>query len=73
TFVEQLVEGAENRMIFGEPIFVPQHCRDFEEYKKLWLDRVIAAQNELMAQTGIPAREALLDEQHQTRKTFKHF
>ena len=72
-FVEQLVEGAENRLIFGEPIFVRQGCRDFDEYKELWLGRVIAAQNELMALTGIPAREAVLDEQHQTRKTFKSF
>jgi len=70
-FIEQAVEGAENRMIFGKPITVPKGCRKFEEYQQLWLDRVIEAQNELATLTGIPAREVMLDEEHQTRKRFK--
>lgn len=36
--------------------------------KKLWLERVIEAQNELKTLTGTPARETMLDEEHQTRK-----
>lgn len=70
-FIEQAVEGAENRLVFGKPIFVPKDCRDFDEHKQLWLDRVIEAQNELVTLTGIPAREVMLDEEHQTRKRFK--
>jgi len=70
-FIEQAVEGAENRMVFAEPIHVPKDCRNFDPYKQLWLDRVIQAQNELVTLTGIPAREAVLDEEHKTRKRFK--
>ena len=70
-FIEQAVEGAENRLIFGKPIFIPKDCRNLDGHKQLWLDRVIEAQNELAALTGIPAREAVLDEEHQTRKRFK--
>lgn len=70
-FIEQVVEGAENRLVFGKPIFISKDCRNFNEHKQLWLERVIEAQNELGALTGIPAREAMLDEEHQTRKTFK--
>lgn len=70
-FIEQAIEGEENRLIFGEPISIPKNCRDFDQYKQLWLDRVIAAQNELENLTGIPAREAVLDAEHQTRKRFK--
>lgn len=69
-FIEQAVEGAENRLVFGEPISVPKDCRNFEPYQQLWLERVIAAQNELAPLTGVPAREAVLDEEHQTRKRF---
>lgn len=72
-FIEQAVEGAENRLVFGKPIFIPKDCRNFDEHKQLWLKRVIEAQNELMTLAGIPAREAMLDEEHQTRKKFKHF
>lgn len=70
-FIEQAVEGAQNRLIFGEPISVPKNCRDFTEVKELWLARVIRAQNDLEALTGIPARAAALDAAHQTRKRFK--
>lgn len=70
-FIEQAVEGAENRLIFGKPIFIPKECRNFDDQKRLWLDRVIAAQNELETLTGIPARKASLDEEHQTRKRFR--
>ena len=70
-FIEQAVEGAENRLIFGKPIFIPKDCRNLDAHKQLWLDRVIEAQNELVVLTGIPAREAVLDEEHQTRKRFK--
>lgn len=69
-FIEQAVEGAENRFVFGEPIAVPKGCRNFDALKQLWLDRVIEAQNELATLTGIPAREAVLDKEHQTRKRF---
>ena len=72
-FIEQAVEGADNRMVFGKPIFVPKDCRHFDDHKQLWLERVIEAQNELVTLTGIPAREAILDEEHQTRKRFKGF
>lgn len=71
-FIEQAVEGAENRLVFGKPIFVPKDCRDFDDHKQLWLDRVIEAQNELVKLTGNPAREVMLDEEHQMRKRFKH-
>ena len=70
-FIEQAVEGAENRFVFGKPIFIPKDCRNFDNHKKLWIGRVIEAQNELGTLTGIPAREAVLDEEHQTRKRFK--
>lgn len=70
-FIEQAVEGAENRFVFGEPIVIPRNCRNFDAYKQLWLDRVIEAQNQLVTLTGIPAREAVLDKEHQTRKRFK--
>lgn len=70
-FIEQAVEGAENRLVFGKPIFVPKDCKNFDDHKQLWLDRVIEAQNELVKLTGIPAREVMLDAEHQTRKRFK--
>jgi hypothetical protein len=70
-FIEQAVEGAENRLVFAKPIIIPKGCRNFDDHKQLWLERVIEAQNELEALTGIPAREAVLDEEHQTRKRFK--
>ena len=70
-FIEQAVEGAENRLVFGKPIFIHKDCHNFDEHKQLWLDRVIEAQNELETLTGIPAREAVLDKEHQTRKRFK--
>ncbi len=69
-FIEQAVEGAENRLVFGKSIFIPKDCRNFDDHKQLWLERVIQAQNELGTLTGIPAREAVLDEEHQTRKRF---
>lgn len=69
-FIEQAVEGAENRLVFGQPMFIPKDCRDFDNCKQLWLERVIEAQNKLVALTGIPAREAVLDKEHQTRKKF---
>ena len=70
-FLEQPVEGEANRLIFAEPITVPKTSRDYDGYKQLWLDRVIGAQNELATLTGVPAREAILDEDHQTRKKKK--
>lgn len=70
-FIEQAVEGADNRMIFGEPIHIPKTSRDLEPFKQIWLDRVIDAQNQLDPLTGIAARPAELDEEHQTRKRFK--
>jgi hypothetical protein len=70
-FIEQVVEGAGNRFVFGKPIFVPKDCRNFDDHKRIWLERVIEAQDELGTLTGIPAREAILDKEHQTRKTFK--
>lgn len=70
-FIEQAVEGAVNRLVFGKSILVPKGCRNFDDHKQLWLERVIEAQNELGKLTGIPAREAVLDEEHQTRKRFR--
>lgn len=70
-FIEQAVEGSVNRLIFGKPIVIPKGCRNFDDHKQLWLERVIEAQNELVKLTGIPARETVLDEDHQTRKRFK--
>lgn len=70
-FIEQAIEGEENRIIFDEPIVIPKNCRDFEEYKQLWIDRVIKAQNSLAELTGTPARETVLDAEHQVRKRFK--
>jgi 1-acyl-sn-glycerol-3-phosphate acyltransferase len=70
-FIEQAVEGAENRLVFGKPITIPKDCRDFDNYIELWLERVIEAQNELTSLTGTPARKAILDEEHKTRKRFK--
>lgn len=43
----------------------------FSEHNILWLKRVIEAQNEIGTLTVIPAREAVLDEENQTRKRFK--
>ncbi len=70
-FIEQAVEGEENRLIFGEPIKVPKDCKEFDSFKSLWLERVIKAQNSLGDLTGIPARETILDEEHKKRKRFK--
>lgn len=70
-FLEQAVEGEENRIIFGEPISIAKNCRDFTESKQLWLRRVIEAQHKLGELTGTPARETVLDAEHQTRKRFK--
>jgi 1-acyl-sn-glycerol-3-phosphate acyltransferase len=70
-FIEQAVVGAENRLIFGNPISIPKECRNYDDVKSLWLERVIDAQNKLAAITGTPAREAILDEEHKTRKRFK--
>jgi len=70
-FIEQAVEGEENRLIFGEPITISRNCRDFDVYKQLWLDRVMNAQNDLAALTGVSARKAVLDTAHQVRKKFK--
>ena len=69
-FIEQAVEGAENRFVFGKPIFIQKDCRNFDGHKQLWLERVVDAQNELERLTGISAREAALDEEHKTRKRF---
>ena len=70
-FLEQPVEGEENRLVFAEPIMIPKDCKDFDSYKALWIERVIEAQNSLEELTGVPAREAVLDEHHKTRKRFK--
>lgn len=70
-FIEQAVEGEENRFVCGDPILIPRDCRNFDPYKQIWLDRVIAAQNTLESLTGSPAREAVLDADHQVRKRFK--
>lgn len=67
-FIEQAVEGAENRLVFAEPISVDKDCRKLDHHKQVWLERVIEAQNELERLTGSPAREAVLDERHKTRK-----
>lgn len=69
-FIEQAVEGEQNRLVFAEPITVPAHCRDFTPHKQLWIERVIAAQNDLERLTGTPARKAELDAAHQVRKRF---
>lgn len=70
-FIEQAVEGEENRLVFGKPISIPKACHNFDEYKQLWLEKVIEAQNLLETLTGTPARETILDEEHQTRKRIK--
>lgn len=70
-FIEQAVEGEENRLVFEKPIYIPPKSRDLDSYKQVWLDRVIQAQNSLTELTGRPAREAMLDKEHQTRKRFK--
>lgn len=70
-FIEQAVEGAENRLVFGQPISISKDCRNFDNHKQLWLKRVIEAQNELGTLTGTPARKAVLDEEHRNRKRFK--
>ena len=67
-FIEQAVEGENNRLIFGKPIYITKDCRDLDEPKQEWLQRVIAAQHELETLTGTPARAAVLDKEHQTRK-----
>lgn len=67
-FLEQAVEGEENRIVFGEPISIPDSCRDFEPYKKLWIERVIEAENMFEKFTGSKARETVLDDEHKVRK-----
>jgi hypothetical protein len=69
-FIEQLVEGQENHMVFAKPIIVPEKTRKFEEFQKQWLHSVIDAQNQLKTLTGKPAREVRLDASHQVRKKF---
>jgi hypothetical protein len=70
-FIEQAVEGTDNRLIFGKYVFVPKNFHNFDYYKQLWLQRVIEAQNELEILTGTPARKTVLDKEHETRKSFK--
>ncbi len=70
-FIEQAVEGEENRMVFAQPIPIAKDCRNFDAAKQLWMERVIEAQDALEALSGRPARPAVLDEAHQTRKRFK--
>lgn len=67
-FIEQAVEGAENRLIFGKPISISKDCRNLDKHKQLWLERIIEAQHTLETLTGSPAREVMLDERHKTRK-----
>ncbi|HOO79330.1 MAG TPA: hypothetical protein PLZ77_09805 [Lachnospiraceae bacterium] len=67
-FLEQMVEGEENRMVFAQPIEIPKSCRDYTEYRELWMQRVIEAQNSLEKITGRPARTVVLDQEHQVRK-----
>lgn len=67
-FMEQAVEGEENRIVFGEPVLVPKDCRDYDPYKKLWIERVIEAENSFERITGSKARETVLDEEHKVRK-----
>lgn len=67
-FLEQAVEGERNSIVFGEPIIVPDTCRDYEPYKKLWIERVIDAENSFEKFTGSKARETVLDEEHRVRK-----
>lgn len=70
-FLEQAVEGEENYMVFGEPFMIPTSCRDFDIYKKLWIDSVIKAQNDMEKLSGRPAREVILDDSHKIRKRIK--
>lgn len=67
-FMEQAVEGEENRIVFDEPIHIPGNCRDYEPYKKLWIERVIHAENAFEEFTGSKARETVLDDEHKVRK-----
>ena len=67
-FIEQTVEGMENRVVFGTPFQVERDCRDYAPYKQEWLARVIGAQDSLAGLTGTPARDACLDADHQVRK-----
>lgn len=67
-FLEQLVEGEKNAMVFGEPIVVPKNARDLDPYKQLWIDRVIEAENSFEKFAGRSARETVLDDEHKVRK-----
>lgn len=68
TFIEQAVEKEENRLFFGTPFSVPKGCREFDDYKKILLDGIINAQDQLEVFTGKPVREAILDDNHKVRK-----
>lgn len=67
-YLEQLVEGESNAMVFGKPIEVPKTARDLDPYKQIWLDRVIEAENSFEQFVGRPARETVLDDEHKVRK-----
>lgn len=67
-FLEQLVEGEENAIVFGEPIEVPKNARDLDPYKQIWIDKVIEAENSFEKFAGRPARETVLDDEHKVRK-----
>lgn len=71
-FLEQAVEGEENRIVFGEPISVPKGCRNYGPYKKLWIERVIEAEKSYEKVTGTKARETVLDDEHKVRKYHAH-
>ncbi|MGN0598604.1 MAG: lysophospholipid acyltransferase family protein [Oscillospiraceae bacterium] len=71
-FLEQAVEGEVNRIVFGEPISVPKSCRDYAPYKKLWIEKVIEAENSFEKVTGRKARETVLDDEHKVRKYHAH-
>lgn len=71
-FIEQAVEGEENRMVFGKPFLVEKNDNDFIDYKKLWVERVLEAQDLLQQLTGKPARQVALDPDHQVRKRINY-
>jgi len=75
-YIEYAKEHESNRIIFGKPmniVYTKEKSKEAQtdNYRKIWLDEVITAQNSLALIDGIPAREQYFSEEHQVRKHFR--
>jgi len=75
-YIEYAKEHESNRIIFGKPMKIVYDREETKEsqidnYRRIWLDEVINAQNSLALIDGTAAREQYFSEEHQVRKHFR--